>query len=119
MTYKTPLTHAKSHLIAATILGLGLMALSACSSAPARDADIFYDLRPEIADVTFGSNKIVKVQSVSIKGLQPGRPIGHPAVSSAHEGWGRRRRVAARLVKIVQQPRCMGLHLRRRAMRTT
>ena len=75
MTYKTPLTYAKSHIITATMLGFGLMALSACSSAPARDADIFYDLRPEIADVTFGSDKIIKVQSVSIKGLQSGRPL--------------------------------------------
>ena len=55
--------------------GLALLALSACSSAPARDADTYYDMRPQIAPVTFNSNQVLKIQSVSVKGLQSGRSL--------------------------------------------
>ena len=59
----------------ASICGLALCALAACSSAPARDADTYYDLRPEIADITFGTTQVLQVQSVSVKGLQSGRSL--------------------------------------------
>lgn len=75
MMHNTPRTARKSRLIGSALFGISLLTLSACTSAPARDADIFYDLRPEIGAVTFGSDKVLKVQSVSIKGLQSGRPL--------------------------------------------
>lgn len=68
-------SQAKTGIFNATLTGLALLALAACSSAPARDADVFYDVRPEIAAVTFGTDKVLKVQSVSVKGLQSGRPL--------------------------------------------
>lgn len=52
-----------------------LLALAACSSAPARQADIYYDLRPTIAPVSFASNKVLEVQSVTVKGLQSARSL--------------------------------------------
>lgn len=55
--------------------GASLMALAACSSAPARDADIFYDLRPELAETSYGSSQVLLVQSVSVKGIQSARPL--------------------------------------------
>ena len=57
------------------LVGMSLFALAACSSAPARDADVYYDLRPEIAPITFGSTQTLKLQSVSVKGLQSGRSL--------------------------------------------
>lgn len=57
------------------LTGALLLGLAACSSAPARDADIFYDIRPSLADISYGSTKSVKLQSVSIKGIQSGRPL--------------------------------------------
>lgn len=65
----------QSALFTCASLGLGLWLLSACSSAPARDADTYYDMRPEIAPVTFQSDKTLKLQSVSVKGLQSGRSL--------------------------------------------
>ena len=69
--YKKP---SKPYVISA-VMGLSILALSACSSAPARDADTYYDMRPEIGDVSFGSDKTLKIQSVSVKGLQSGRSL--------------------------------------------
>lgn len=62
--------------------GLSLLALAACSSAPARVADAYYDLRPEIAPMNFGSDKVLEIQSVSVKGLQSARPLVFQASSS-------------------------------------
>lgn len=52
-----------------------LFALAACSSAPARQADIYYDLRPTIAPVSFASNDTLEIQSVTVKGLQSARSL--------------------------------------------
>ena len=71
----TPNASQKSTLLASASLGLGLLLLSACSSAPARDADTYYDMQPDIAPVTFQSDKTLKLQSVSVKGLQSGRSL--------------------------------------------
>ena len=57
------------------ICGLALLALGACSQAPARNADTYYDLQPQIAQIAFGSDKVLKIQSVSVKGLQSGRSL--------------------------------------------
>ena len=54
---------------------LGLILLSACAAAPARDADKYYDLRPAIAPLSFGSTQSLAIQSVSVKGLQSARPL--------------------------------------------
>ena len=54
---------------------MGLILLSACAAAPARDADKYYDLRPAIAPVSFGSSQSLAIQSVSVKGLQSARPL--------------------------------------------
>lgn len=78
MTNKVNLTHNAPHfsaLVTSALCGIGLLVLSACSSAPARDADTYYDMRPEMADITFQSDKRLKVQSVSVKGLQSGRSL--------------------------------------------
>ena len=61
-----------AHFIAALA---GLIMLSACAAAPARDADKYYDLRPVIEPISFGSAKSLAVQSVSVKGLQSARPL--------------------------------------------
>lgn len=55
--------------------GLALITLAACSQAPARNADTYYDVRPQITDIAFGSDKVLKIQSVSVKGLQSGRSL--------------------------------------------
>ena len=57
------------------LCGVALLALGACSQAPARNADTYYDLQPQIADIAFGSDKVLKIQSVSVKGLQSGRSL--------------------------------------------
>ena len=78
MTNKVNLTHNAQHLsalVTSALCGVGLLLLSACSSAPARDADTYYDMRPDIADITFQSDKTLKIQSVSVKGLQSGRSL--------------------------------------------
>ena len=61
--------------IAGALCGLALISLGACSQAPARNADTYYDIRPQIADIAFGSDKVLKIQSVSVKGLQSGRSL--------------------------------------------
>ena len=37
--------------------------------------DTYYDMQPDIAPVTFQSDKTLKLQSVSVKGLQSGRSL--------------------------------------------
>ena len=54
---------------------IGVILLSACAAAPARDADKYYDLRPTIASLSFGSQQSLAIQSVSVKGLQSARPL--------------------------------------------
>ena len=54
---------------------MGVVLLSACAAAPARDADKYYDLSPVIAPITFGSEQSLAIQSVSVKGLQSARPL--------------------------------------------
>ena len=67
---KSPLSYITSGMI-----GMTLLVLTACAAAPARDADTYYDLRPTVAPLAFGSTKILKIQSVTVKGLQSGRPL--------------------------------------------
>ena len=82
VTTQRKMTHNYKSMIRAALGGLILTALGACSSAPARDADTYYDLRPEIAAVSFGSEKTLKLQSVSVKGLQSGRSLVFQADSN-------------------------------------
>ena len=64
-----------SYMARSAVCALALASLAACTSAPARDADVYYDLRPQIENVSFGSTKTMKLQSVSVKGLQSARPL--------------------------------------------
>lgn len=79
------MTHYRTYLsyLARSAVGaLALASLAACSSAPARDADVYYDLRPQIEQIAFGSTKTMKLQSVSVKGLQSARPLVFEASSA-------------------------------------
>ena len=49
--------------------------LAACTAAPARVADKYYDLQPRIGSFMFGSNASIRVDSITVKGLQSGRPL--------------------------------------------
>ena len=51
------------------------LVLAACAAAPARVADKYYDLQPRIGSFMFGTNASIRVDSVTVKGLQSGRPL--------------------------------------------
>ena len=74
MTVKV-IAKSSAQLARSAFVGMTFIALAACSSAPARDADVYYDIRPQIAPVSFGTTQSLKLQSVSVKGLQSGRSL--------------------------------------------
>ena len=57
------------------ILGAAVSMLAACSAAPKRDADRFYDLQVEPIVERYGQKVEIDVKPVTIKGVQSGRAL--------------------------------------------